>query len=359
MPAMPIAAPPRDAAVPRRRSCSRCPSSTRCSTSTRSRRSRTPTGPCCAGCSSPRRRSRCSANIRAAKRAGFKVVDVDLIPFAIVRAQPLAERGGVKLFVHVGATSTSVVVTDKGVPQFVRMLPNGGHDLTAALVDSARAPRRPRRRDEAPLRHQSDPADPQSEFVARVNAEGARDIVQAARSTVAFYENAHQDEGSRVDGVVLSGGGSQLRGLAGEIADVTGLPVTTGRGDAGIRIGSAHRRGRPAVRRRHAGGRRRPRTEERRMSSRETTGGKRPGGRGSVQPVGAAAPRAAPRRRRRRRRCRCCPSEVRDAGAALATADGSSPWSLAAVVAAGGVAVANERGERRAGAARLPRRSSR
>ena len=176
-------------------------------------------------------------NIRAAKRAGFKVVDVDLIPFAIIRAQPLADRGGVKLFVHVGATSTSVVVTAKGIPQFVRMLPNGGHDLTAALVDSLGL--RVDRADEMKRRYgiKSDPADPQSEFVARVNAEGARDIVQAARSTVAFYENAHQDEGSRVDGVVLSGGGAQLRGLAGEIADVTGLPVTSARGDAGITIG--------------------------------------------------------------------------------------------------------------------------
>ncbi|WP_375389758.1 type IV pilus assembly protein PilM [uncultured Amnibacterium sp.] len=177
------------------------------------------------------------SNIRAAKRAGFKVLDVDLIPFAIIRAQPLADRGGVKLFVHVGATSTSVVVTAKGIPQFVRMLPNGGNDLTTALVDSLGL--RADRADDMKRRYgiKSDPADPQSEFVARVNAEGARDIVQAARSTVAFYENAHP-EGSRVDGVVLSGGGAQLRGLAGEIADVTGLPVVSARGDAGISIGS-------------------------------------------------------------------------------------------------------------------------
>jgi type IV pilus assembly protein PilM len=177
------------------------------------------------------------ANIRAVKRAGFKVVDVDLIPFAVVRAQPKASRQGVQLFVHVGATSTSVVVTDSGVPQFVRLLANGGHDLTTALINQLGL--RADRADDMKRRYgiTADPTDLQSDFVARVNAEGARDIVQAARTTVAFFENARQEAGTSVTDVVLSGGGSQLRGLAEEIASATGLPVATGRGDAGIRIG--------------------------------------------------------------------------------------------------------------------------
>ncbi|MGN6446638.1 type IV pilus assembly protein PilM [Amnibacterium sp.] len=178
------------------------------------------------------------ANIRAVKRAGFKVVDVDLIPFAIVRAQPEESRSGVQLFVHVGATSTSVVVTDAGVPQFVRLLPNGGEDLTTALVDQLGL--RADRADDMKRRYgiKADPSDLQSDFVARVNAEGARDIVQAARSTVAFFEHAREEAGTAVTGVVLSGGGSQLRGLAEEIAGATGLPVSAGRGDAGIRVGA-------------------------------------------------------------------------------------------------------------------------
>lgn len=177
------------------------------------------------------------ANLNAVRRAGFKAADVDLIPFAAVRALPASQREGVKLLVHVGATSTCVVVIDRGVPQFVRMLANGGHDLTNALIEQLGLP--VERADEMKRRYgvRPDPADPQSEFIARVNAEGARDIIQAARSTVAFFQNTAQ-QGARVDGVVLSGGGSQLLGLARELADATALPVVNGRSDARVRIGS-------------------------------------------------------------------------------------------------------------------------
>lgn len=178
-----------------------------------------------------------AGNIRAATRAGFRVADVDLIPFAVIRSHREAERTGVKVFVHVGASSTSVVVADGGVPQFVRMLPNGGSELTAALVEKLGLPAD--RADDMKRRYgiRPDPADPQSDLVAAVNAEGARDIVQAASSTVTFFENTKIDAGRTVDGVVLSGGGARLRGLADEIAEVTGLPVLTGRGDGGVMVG--------------------------------------------------------------------------------------------------------------------------
>ena len=62
------------------------------------------------------------------------------------------------------------------LPQFVRMLPNGGHDLTTALIDQLGL--RADRADDVKRRYgiRAESSDPQSEFVARVNAEGARDI---------------------------------------------------------------------------------------------------------------------------------------------------------------------------------------
>ena len=69
-----------------------------------------------------------------------------------------------------------------------------------------------------------------------MSAESAQDIVQAVRSTIAFFEHAHAD--THIDGVVLSGGGALLRGLADQIADTTELPVTVGRADSVFTIGS-------------------------------------------------------------------------------------------------------------------------
>jgi type IV pilus assembly protein PilM len=116
------------------------------------------------------------------------------------------------------------------------MLPNGGADLTGSLVD--RLGVRPDRADELKRRIGliADPDDPEAGVVAAVSAESAQDIVQAVRSTIAFYEHAHPE--TAVDGVVLSGGGSMLRGLADQLADATALPVTVGRVDGAFSIGS-------------------------------------------------------------------------------------------------------------------------
>jgi len=167
------------------------------------------------------------ANTRAIEAAGLRVVDVDLIPFAVVRSHVDEERNGVKIYLHVGAVSTSVIVADQGVPQFIRMLPAGGDDLTATL-----AQRLDLRADRAhELKHRyglvADPADLDSTAVAAVGVDSAKDLVQAVRSTIAFWENGHPE--SRVAGVVLSGGGAMLRGLVETLQESTSLEVTISR----------------------------------------------------------------------------------------------------------------------------------
>ncbi|RIX30311.1 type IV pilus assembly protein PilM [Amnibacterium setariae] len=167
------------------------------------------------------------ANTRAIEAAGLKVVDVDLIPFAIVRSHVEQEQSGVNVYLHVGAVSTSVIVADQGVPQFIRMLPTGGADLTAALAE--RLEIRADRADELKRRHGliGDADDPESTATATISVDTAKDLVQAVRTTAAFWQNNHPE--SRVDGVVLSGGGSMLRGLTEAIASATGLPVVISR----------------------------------------------------------------------------------------------------------------------------------
>jgi type IV pilus assembly protein PilM len=167
------------------------------------------------------------ANTRAIEAAGLKVVDVDLIPFAVVRSHVDQERAGVKIYLHSGAVSTSVIVVDQGVPQFIRMLPAGGADLTAALAERLEVA--PDRADELKRRFGliPDEADLDSRAIAGASFEAAKEMAQAVRSTVAFWQNGHPE--STVEGVVLSGGNAMLRGLPEALSEATGLPVAISR----------------------------------------------------------------------------------------------------------------------------------
>lgn len=177
------------------------------------------------------------ANIAAARAAGLRTEEVDLIPFALTRAHLPWGAEGTKVIVHVGAVSTNVIVAERGVPQFIRMLPTGSRDLTQALAD--RLGVRPDEAEELKRRIgiTADEDDPESVAVARVNAEGARDVVQAVKTTIAFFENSHPQ--TRVEGLVLSGGGAMLRGLGDQLGAAIGLPVSVGRVDESFSVGSA------------------------------------------------------------------------------------------------------------------------
>jgi type IV pilus assembly protein PilM len=176
------------------------------------------------------------ANAMAAEAAGLRTVDVDLIPFAVSRTHLNADGEGTQVLLHVGAVSTSIIVANAGVPQFVRVLPSGGADVTAALAE--RMGIGLDRADE--LKRNTglvaDHRDPESAIVARINADSADEVVQAVRSTIAFYRHAHADV--EIDAIVLSGGGAELRGLAELLAEATDVPVSTGRAADRFTLGS-------------------------------------------------------------------------------------------------------------------------
>jgi type IV pilus assembly protein PilM len=164
-----------------------------------------------------------TANTRAIAAAGLRVIDVDLIPFAVSRVQLEEHDGpGAEVLVHIGAPSTSIVVAEGGIPQFVRTLPAGGADITEAIaerlrIDEAEAEALKRR---VGMVEGTDPA---ARTAAQVAGEVAAELVRAVRSTIAFYTNAHP--GASFGGVVLSGGGGALVGFADALGAAVGLPV--------------------------------------------------------------------------------------------------------------------------------------
>ncbi|TFB73670.1 type IV pilus assembly protein PilM [Cryobacterium glaciale] len=186
------------------------------------------------------------ANVSAARLAGLTTIDVDLIPFAVSRL--LVTRpgiDGVVAVIDLGATTTSVVITRQGVPQFVRIIPTGGDDVTQALAaglktDAATADLRKRRvgllaattADGTP-RHEvsfdgilaggSGPIDTAG---AHIIAEVMNDQLGSVVNTLSYYASTRPSD--PVTAIVLSGGGAQLPGLPEAVSKLTRLGVTTG-----------------------------------------------------------------------------------------------------------------------------------
>ena len=186
-----------------------------------------------------------TANITAARLAGLSVVDVDLVPFALVRLQAATFRAVSAAFVDIGARSTTVVVASRGVPQFVRIIPTGGHDLTRLLADRLGvAPGEAERiKREVGLVIGRAPAG-RADASTVINA-FSNDLLLGVRNTLRYVLNAHPDR--PLDGIVVSGGGARLTGLPAALAEITQLPLLTPHPFAEVAVADGHRPGRSAA----------------------------------------------------------------------------------------------------------------
>lgn len=164
-----------------------------------------------------------AGNVNAARLAGLTVENVDLIPFALSRVLVTrhAIPGGVVL-VDVGADTTSVVMAVDGVPQFVRIIPAGGGDVTRTLQSSLEVPEveaeiAKRRLGLAQSAEHAEAS--AAEVIYRVTGE----LLNSLRNTVSFFTNTRPDQA--ISQIVLTGGGSMLHGFRENLTRMTGLPV--------------------------------------------------------------------------------------------------------------------------------------
>jgi type IV pilus assembly protein PilM len=163
-------------------------------------------------------------NVRASKLAGLTTVGVDLIPFALSRllVKQNREHGTVAL-IDIGASTTSVVVLSNGVPQFVRIIPTGGDDVTTALATRLEIPHELAEGAKRTLGLSAVPTSPEDQSASRVIFETVNELLGSLRNTVSYYANTRPAE--IVSHIVLAGGGAQLPGLPAALAEVTRLRV--------------------------------------------------------------------------------------------------------------------------------------
>ncbi len=166
-------------------------------------------------------------NVNAVQLAGLNPVEVDLVPFALSRVLLRGDSAtGTTTVIDVGGTTTTLVVSANGVPQFVRIIPTGGDDLTNALstrlnisVEEAEVVKRT-------IGMSLSEADPEKHDAAAVMFEVTRELITSLRNTLTYFAGARQVD--VVGKIVLTGGGSQLSGFGEALAEFTRLPVSVG-----------------------------------------------------------------------------------------------------------------------------------
>jgi type IV pilus assembly protein PilM len=167
------------------------------------------------------------ANVKAVQLAGLNPVGVDLIPFALSRVLVgRQQRSGTVALVQLGADTTSVVLVSDGVPQFVRIIPTGGNDITRALagrldISFEQA--------EAVKRHLGIGGNAQTPDDARAVAatfDTVNELMSSLRNTISYFVNTRPSD--TVSSIVLVGGGARLIGFRDALADTTHIPVEIG-----------------------------------------------------------------------------------------------------------------------------------
>lgn len=212
-------------------------------------------------------------SIAAVRAAGLTPVMVDLTPFAVLRALAnpygLGLSGEAEALVDVGASVTSIVVHHAGVPRFVRILPLGGAEVTAAVGERMGVPFEeaeavkhtlalsgvvpapaPAPAPEGALAFAGAlpgppgppglpapdaPAPGSAHPASRAFELAVTTWVEEVRGSLDYY--LAQPGSVRMNRLVLSGGGSRLIGLHQRLAGATGLEVVSAHPMSTLRVG--------------------------------------------------------------------------------------------------------------------------
>ncbi|TML92360.1 MAG: type IV pilus assembly protein PilM [Actinobacteria bacterium] len=172
--------------------------------------------------------------------AGLSASLVDVIPFALIRALASTELSfgetgpANEAIVCVGGGVTNVVVHERGVPRFVRMLITGGNEITEAIASELHID--PDTAEDLKRRADAGSADELEARAGRITTDRLSPFVEEVRGSIDYYR-AQAADGGEISRVLLTGGGSQVPGLADRLRQVLHVPVEIGHPLLGVRVG--------------------------------------------------------------------------------------------------------------------------
>ncbi|MDX6266239.1 MAG: type pilus assembly protein PilM [Frankiales bacterium] len=178
--------------------------------------------------------------LEAVQAAGLTPQSVDLNSFAVLRSlastDDVTGSAEAEALVDVGANVTNIVVHQNGVPRFVRILMMGGGDVTDALSERMGIPAE----HAESLKQEAGalavpPGTGEATPQVRAIESTAAAFIEEVRGSLDYY--AAQPGAVRIGRIVLSGGGSRLRGLPERLSSATRLPVEAARPMSTLKLG--------------------------------------------------------------------------------------------------------------------------
>lgn len=166
-----------------------------------------------------------STTLDVVRKAGLIPNNVDLTPFALVRAlAPVPQPGMSEAIVSIGAGLTNVVVHTGGTPRLVRMTPRAGSAVTDNVSKALGVERE---RAEALKRGAAVAvADPQLAQAADVVASELTPLVQEIQGSLDYF--LAQTDDVELKRIVLAGAGAKMAGLRARLATELRVPVEMG-----------------------------------------------------------------------------------------------------------------------------------
>lgn len=164
--------------------------------------------------------------VNAVGKAGASVVAVDHAAFALWRNGCRASlmQHNIAL-VDVGASTTTVMVCQAGMPRMVRTLAQASSDATKAIADATKGMNLNAEALKREVGMQTNVA-PDRRGVADAVTQAMHPLIEAVRNTLVYF--ASSNPGGGVERIILTGGGSYMPGFGQAFASTTRLPVKVG-----------------------------------------------------------------------------------------------------------------------------------
>jgi type IV pilus assembly protein PilM len=177
--------------------------------------------------------------LAAVDGAGLSPTLVDVVPFALIRALATSDLGlsensvATEAIVSVGAGVTTVVVHERGIPRFVRMLITGGNEITEAIASELNTD--PDTAEDLKRRAHATSFDELAARAARIVDDRLVPFLEEVRGSLDYYRAQSAD--GDIDRVIVTGGGTRTAGLVERLGEVLGVPVEIGHPLLGVRVG--------------------------------------------------------------------------------------------------------------------------